>query len=775
MFKVFFITLFAISLLFSACQQPTTPVDNNSPGYLNASNPIDVRVADLLNRMTLEEKIAQMCQFVGLQHMQKAEKELSKEEMEKSDAQGFYPNLHSSDVAQMVTEGMIGSFLHVIDVKEANYLQELAQQSRLKIPLLIGIDAIHGTGLVNGATIYPTPIGLASTWDTALVKKLSVETAKEMRATGASWTFTPNIDIARDARWGRVGETFGEDPFLVSVMGVAMIEGLQEHPEKGKFNTIACAKHLIAGSESVNGLNGAPTDLSERTIREVFLPPYKAAVDAGVFSVMTAHNELNGIPCHADNWMMTDVLRSELGFKGFIVSDWMDIERIATRHFVAENQKEACFQTVDAGMDMHMHGPNFLAPILKLVKEGRISEERINQSARRILEAKFRLGLFEKAIINEEDVKKVLYNQQHQATALKAAQKSIVLLKNEDQLLPLNQSKLKKIFITGPNANNETILGDWSWKQPQNNTITILEGLKQIAPNNKFDYLNVGDHPRRINKKYLKEAKARAAKAEVAIVVVGENSFRWERNEKTCGENAARSELGLAGLQQELVKAVYKSGTPTIVVLVNGRPLATEWIADHVPVIVEAWEPGSKGGQALAEILYGKVNPSGKLPITISRSAGHQLSIYNYKPSHYFHKYVTTKSTPLFEFGYGLSYTTFNYQNLKISSPAFSRNNITTVKVEVKNTGNKAGEEIVQLYINDKIASVTRPVKELKAFKKVFLEPGETQQVTFNIKPEMLSFLGKNMKPVIEPGMFFAMVGGSSRDRDLLSIPFEVK
>ncbi len=771
MFKSYHILVLLLMISIAGCHNQT----ETEPLYLDAAAPVHERVDDLLNRMTLEEKVAQMCQYVGLDHMRQAEKDLSKEDMEKSDAQGFYPNLHSSDVARLVEQGLIGSFLHVVDVKEANYLQSLAQKSRLKIPLLIGIDAIHGTALVHGATVYPTPIGLASTWDTALVKKMSIETAKEMRATGATWTFTPNVDVAREARWGRVGETFGEDPFLVAEMGVAMIEGLQNTTHPDSFNVIACAKHLIAGSESVNGLNGAPTDLSERTIREVFLPPYQAAVDAGVFSVMTAHNELNGIACHADEWMMTDVLRNELGFEGFIVSDWMDIERLATRHFVAENQTEACYQTVKAGMDMHMHGPDFLEPIVELVQQNRLTEERIDESLRRLLEAKFRLGLFENPYASETQTDAVLFNEAHQQTALEAAQKSIVLLKNEDHLLPLQKGQYKNVFVTGPNAQNETVLGDWAYQQPKENTITILEGLQQTDENASFDYLNVGDNPNDVTEKQVKEARLRAQKADLAIVVVGENSFRWDWNNKTCGENSARSDIQLGGLQQQLVEAVYASGTPTIVVLVNGRPLATEWIAEHVPVVVEAWEPGSFGGKALAQILYGEMNPSAKLPISIPRSVGHQLAIYNHKPSHYFHKYVDAQSGPLFPFGHGLSYSDFVYQNLRLSKETISAGESLMLKVEVTNTSDVAGEEVVQVYLNDKYCPVTRPVKELKAFRRIRLEAGETAQVTFTITPDMLEYLDKDFKPVIDKGEFTAMVGGSSADSNLLTIPFFVK
>ena len=766
-----YIILFITLLSLFACQSDET----DELPYLNAELPVERRVNDLLMRMTLEEKVAQMCQYVGLDHMKQAEQNLSKEEMESSDAHGFYPNLHSSDVVKLVEEGKIGSFLHVVDVKEANYLQSLAQKSRLKIPLLIGIDAIHGTALVHGATVYPTPIAMASTWDTELVKKMSVETALEMRATGSAWTFTPNIDVARDARWGRVGETFGEDPFLVSEMGVAMIEGLQNTNYPDSFNVIACAKHLIAGSESVNGLNGAPTDLSERTIREIHLPSYQAAVDAGVFSVMTAHNELNGVACHADKWMMTEVLRNEMGFNGFIVSDWMDIERLATRHFVAENQTEACYQTIDAGMDMHMHGPEFLEPVMELVKAGRLSEERINESVRRLLEAKFKLGLFEQPFVDVKMTEKVLFNAVHRQTALEAAQKSIILLKNENNLLPLEKGKYKNIFVTGPNANNETILGDWTWEQPQENFVSILEGLQKADKSSTIDFLDVGSDLRTMSPKDVKAAYGRAQKADLAVIVVGENSFRWDWKNKTCGENSGRSSIQLFGLQQELVESVMQSGTPTIVVLVNGRPLGVEWIADNVPALIEAWEPGCFGGDALAQILYGEVNPSAKLPITIPRSVGHQLDIYNHKPSHHFHKYVDADSSPLYPFGYGLSYSSYEYKNMTLQKETVAMGESLSLSVEVTNTSDHDGEEIVQLYLNDKYCRFTRPVKELKAFERIKIGAGETRTIEFTITPEMLQYLDHNFQATTDAGEFVAMIGGSSADKDLLKASFFVK
>ncbi len=761
-----------IVFLFSAI---TVFSAEKKPAYQNSSLPVEERVNDLMKRMTIEEKVGQMCQFVGLEHMRQAEKSVKKEDLLKNDALGFYPGIHSTDIAALVEKGIIGSFLHVLSAEEANELQSFAQKSRLKIPLLIGIDAIHGNGQLVGPTVYPTPIGQASSWDTDLVYKMSQETASEMRALGSQWTFTPNVDVARDPRWGRVGETFGEDPFLVSKMGVATIKGLQD-PAKGyNMNVLACAKHLIAGSEAVNGTNSAPTDISERTLREIYLPPYKASIDAGVTTVMTAHNEINGIPCHADKRTMTDILRNEYGFKGFYVSDWLDVIRLSTLHNVAENMKEASYQTVDAGLDMHMHGPGFYESVLALVKNGRISEKRIDESVRKILENKFLLGLFENSFVIIPEQKKDIFNPNHLKTSLEAAQKSIVLLKNKDNFLPISKGKYKSIFVTGPNANNQTVNGDWVTKQPEENVITVLEGLKQVDPTCNFDFLEMNSILAKIDPNSIPEAKERAAKADLCIVVVGENSFRWDWKNKTCGENVDRSDLGLFGLQQPLVEAVYASGKPVIVVLVNGRPLATEWITNNIPAIIEAWEPGCMGGLAVAQIIYGDVNPSAKLPVTIPRSVGHLLHVYNHKPSHYTHEFVDSPKTPLYPFGFGLSYTSFNYDNLKLSNESISKTEKLRVSIDVTNTGLRDGYEVVQLYLRDKISSVTRPVKELKGFERIFLKAGEKKTVNFEIEPEMLKFFDKELKWILEPGEFSVMVGKSSDDKDLKIKSFFVK
>lgn len=742
--------------------------------YQDPSRPVEERVSDLMSRMTLEEKVGQMCQWVGLEHMRTAAQDLTVDDLNNNTARGFYPGITEEDVEQMTIDGKIGSFLHVLTVKEANQLQELARKSRLKIPLIIGIDAIHGNAQVVGTTAYPTSIGQASMFDVDLVEEICRQTALEMRATGSQWTFNPNVEVARDPRWGRVGETFGEDPYLVSLLGAASVRGYQGNGFGSAENVLACAKHFIGGSQPINGTNGSPTDISERTLREVFFPPFKAAVDAGVYSFMTAHNELNGIPCHANPWLMEDILRKEWGFKGFVVSDWMDIEHIHDLHHTAVDNKDAFYQSVDAGMDMHMHGPEFYEKVIELVREGKLTEERINESCRKILYAKFQLGLFEKPFTDEKDYKGVLFNEKHKATALEAARKSIVLLTN-DGILPLDGTKYKNVFVTGMNADNQTILGDWALTQPDENVTTILEGLKSVSPATEFSFLDMGWNIRKMDKDKVKQAADMAGKADLAIVAIGEYSLRVNWYDKTCGEDCDRSDINLAGLQQELVESIIKTGVPTIVVLVNGRQLGVEWIADHANALVEAWEPGSLGGQAVAEILYGKVNPSGKLPVTIPRHVGQIQMIYNHKPSMYFHPYAIGESTPLFRFGYGLNYTKYEYSDLTLSSPEMARNGEVNVSVRVTNSGGMDGEEIVQLYIRDLYSSATRPVKELKDFKRVPLRAGETKTVSFILPAEKLAFYDKRMNYTVEAGEYEIMVGASSSDKDLMKKIINVK
>ena len=745
--------------------------------YLDSDLEVDVRVDDLMSRMTLFEKACQMNQFVGLEHMKKAEKDLSAEDMKKSDAQGFYKGVFSDDVKQMIIKGQIGSFLHVITAEEANYLQELANKSKLKIPLLIGIDAIHGNALYRGATVYPSPITIASTWDENNSYDVGVQTAFEMRSTGSHWAFTPNVDVMRDARWGRVGETFGEDPYLVTQMGVAMINGLQQGDFTGNNKVIACAKHLIAGSEPINGLNLSPMDISERTLNEVYLPPYKSAVDAGVFSIMAAHNEVNGVPSHSNKKLMSDIIRNEWGFDGFYVSDWLDIERLETLHKVARNFKEAIYLAVDAGIDMHMHGPDFPELVVELVNEGKLSEERVNYACSKILEAKFKLGLFENRFVDEDDISEKIFNQYHTETALKLARQGIVLLKNND-VLPLRSPKNSKnrILVTGPNANNQSILGDWHSAQPDENVYTLFEGIKKIGTEMGYlvDYHDSNENIKRISEKDINKTIEVASEYDMVVLVIGDNSMRYKWNQKTAGENTARAELNLAGKQLDLAMRLKDSGKNVIVVYVNGRPISEPWISENINAIIEAWEPGSFGGLAVAEIIFGKINPSGKLPLTVARTVGQLKMFYNHKHSMYFRDYAMQTNKPLYSFGFGLSYTKFDISKPKLNSSKFKKG-ILSVSVNVKNIGEISGDEVVQLYISDKYSSITRPVKELKAYQRISLKPGESKEIVFELNKSAFAYYDSEMNYFVEAGDFDVLVGNSSRDEDLKNAFFNVE
>tara|TARA_B100000161_G_scaffold168732_1_gene120840 strand:+ start:911 stop:3214 length:2304 start_codon:yes stop_codon:yes gene_type:complete len=744
--------------------------------YLNSSLPVKKRIDDLMSRMTLYEKACQMNQFVGIEHMKKAEKDLSAEDMKKSDTQGFYKGVFSEDVKEMIINGQIGSFLHVVTSKEANYLQELAYKSKLKIPLLIGIDAIHGNALYKGATVYPSPITIASTWDETNSYIVGVQTAYEMRSTGSHWAFTPNIDVMRDPRWGRVGETFGEDPYLVSQMGVAMINGLQQDDFTGLNKVIACAKHLIAGSDPINGLNLSPMDISQRTLNEIFLPPYKKAVDAGVFSIMAAHNEVNGIPSHSNKKLMSGLIRNQWGFDGFYVSDWLDIERLETLHRVARNFKEAVYLAVDAGIDMHMHGPNFPELVVELVNEGKLSEQRVNYACSKILEAKFKLGLFENRYVNENNIFDKIFNESHKKTALKLAREGIVLLKNND-ILPLQnpQNINNKILVTGPNANNQSILGDWHNPQPEENVFTVYEGIEKIGNEMGYtvNYHEFNENIKKISNNDIDKTIEIANQYDIIFVVVGDNSMRYKWKQKTAGENTARTELNLAGKQLDLVKKLKDTGKNIIVLYVNGRPISEPWISENINAIIELWEPGSFGGLAAAEIIFGKINPSGKLPVTIASSVGQLKMFYNHKHSMYYRDYAIHNNRPLYYFGFGLSYTKFEISEPKLKNLNFIKGKL-RVSVDVKNVGEISGDEIVQLYISDKYSSVTRPVKELKDFKRVSLKPGELKEVIFELDESAFAYYDAEMNYIVEAGQFDILIGNSSREEDLKKIYFNI-
>ncbi len=747
------------------------------PIYKNPKASIEQRVNDLLSRMTLEEKVGQMNQLVGIEHFKQNSASMTAEELATNTASAFYPGATVKDMEDWTRRGLVSSFLHVLTMEEANYLQKLNMQSRLQIPLLIGIDAIHGNAKCKGNTVYPTNIGLASSFDVEMAYKIARQTAEEMRAMNMHWNFNPNVEVARDARWGRCGETFGEDPYLVTLMGVATNKGYQRNLDNAQ-DVLGCVKHFVGGSYSINGTNGAPCEVSERTLREVFFPPFKAAIQqGGDWNVMMSHNDLNGVPCHTNSWLMNDVLRKEWGFKGFIVSDWMDIEHCVDQHRTAANNKEAFYQSIMAGMDMHMHGPEWQTAVVELVKEGRIPESRIDESVRRILTVKFRLGLFEHPYSDVKTRDRVINDPEHKRTALEASRNSIVLLKNENDLLPLDAQKYKKVLVTGINANDQNIMGDWSELQPEDQVWTVLRGLKSVSPTTDFKFVDQGWDPRNMSQAQVNAAVAAAKDCDLNIVCCGEYMMRFRWNERTSGEDTDRDNLDLVGLQNQLIQRLNETGKPTIVVIISGRPLSLRYAAEHVPAIINAWEPGQFGGQAIAEIIYGKVNPSAKLAMTIPRSAGQISTWYNHKRSAFFHPAVCTDNKPLYSFGYGLSYTSFRYSNLKLSKQIIPNDGKTQIiaSVTIENTGQRDGVEICQLYINDLVSSVSRPVKELKDFLRVGLKAGEKRTVEFTITPDKLAFYDLNMNPIVEAGEFEVMIGGSSRDEDLQKATFTIQ
>lgn len=744
----------SVAVLLSSCAK----VD-----WHDSSVSASLRAEALLREMTLEEKIGQMCQYVAPCYVPPGQGSPYKN-IDATDE-----NLGNKDLADKIRRGEVGAFLHVMTSKEAVALQRLAQESRLKIPLLIGIDAVHGNALLEGCTVYPTNINMASTFNPSLMEKIGAETADEMRQTGACWTFSPNLDVSRDARWGRMGETFGEDPLLVSEMGKYLIWGLQGRDQSYSQNhVLACAKHLIAGGEPRGGLNASPMDVSEGKLREVFLPPFVAAVNAGVGTMMPAHNEINGIPCHANSWLLKDVLRDELGFKGFVVSDWMDIERLYAMHHFVKDSTEAFITAVQAGVDIHMQGAKFFEAIRDAVKSGRIPEKRIDDAVLNILTAKFALGLFENPVpVLKRSIDR---SAEHRQTALEAARQGIVLLKNDsfkgsEKVLPMLSPK--RIFLAGPNADSQTILGDWAAPQADSLVTTVYDGMLECFPDSEIDTMFFGGKIASVDAKGISDAARKASAADVCVLVLGDNSQRYSAFGRTCGENCDRDDINLPGMQEQLLEAVAQTGKPVVLVLMGGRALSITWAAKHVPAIVEAWEPGALGGQAIAEVLCGKVNPSGKLPVTVPYSVGQIPTTYDYKGSQYSRQYSTSPTGCLFPFGYGLSYTTFTYSDASIASETISSADSTTVSVKVTNTGERDGDEVVQLYIHDEYASVTRPLKVLKGFQRISLKAGESKTVTFAVTPDMLRIWSARGKWEAEPGDFKIFVGSSSADKNL--------
>lgn len=702
--------------------------------FLRAQPTIEHRVDSLLAQMTLEEKVGQLVQYSN----------------------------GSIDRTQLIRQGKIGSMLNVLGTDNTRKLQRVAvEESRLKIPIIFGFDVIHGF-----RTIFPIPLASACTWDPSLIEKADRVAATEATAAGINWTFSPMVDIARDPRWGRIAEGAGEDPYLGSVIAAAKVRGFQGRTLSDPTSLLACAKHFAAYGGAEGGRDYNTVDISERTLREIYLPPFHAAVQAGVGTLMCSFNEIAGVPSSANRHLLTDILRGEWGFDGFVVSDWGSIGEMLNHGNVADTI-QAAILSLHAGVDMDMESGCYADSLASAVKKELLPMNELNEAVRNVLREKFRLGLFDNPYKNcdAEREKNDILTPANRQLARTVADHSIVLLKNEHDLLPLNKS-IRSIAVIGPLADNtQDPLGPWSGIGNSAEVVTVLNGIKaKLGPGTALQFSKGCDINDPVTSGIF-EAVALAQNADAIVAVVGEAR-------SMSGEAASRSDIGLPGVQEQLLRALQVTGKPLIVVLMNGRPLAIPWIAQHVPAVVESWFLGVETGNAVADVLFGDCNPSGKLTTTFPRATGQVPFYYNHKNTgrpaddsvKYTSRYIDLPSSPLYPFGYGLSYTTFSYSDLRLSSEALHQNDSIIVTAVVKNTGNRAGEEIAQLYIHDEVASVTRPVRELKGFEKVLLAPGESKQVRFILKSDQLKFYNQTMQWTVEPGMFKVFVGPNSAD-----------
>jgi beta-glucosidase len=761
----------------------------NAP-YRDASLPAEHRVADLLARMTLEEKAAQMmCVW-----QRKAETLVdAKGAFDLEKARRAYG--HRNGIGQVGRPSDAGSSGHEPQKgRNPRAMAELTNavqrffidESRLGIPVIFHEECLHGHAAVGG-TSFPQPIGLASTFNPALVESLYTMTAEEARVRGAHQALTPVVDVARDPRWGRVEETFGEDPYLVSRMGVAAVRGFQgDRSFADKSRIIATLKHFVAHGQPESGQNCAPANVSMRELREVFLRPFHAAVrDAGAISVMPSYNEVDGVPSHANRWLLRDVLRREWGFDGFTISDYYAIWELGYRpdthgHFVAHDMKESCALAVHAGVNVEAPEPNAYLHLTELVQEGVLEQSELDELVTPILYWKFRLGLFDDPYVDPDRAEQVVGSDRNRDLALQAARETITLLRNDGNVLPLDLTLLKTIAVIGPNA-NRSLLGGYSGVPPHD--ITVLAGIKarvgsaaeilysegcKITIGGSWTDDTVTPSDPEEDRRQIAEAVQVASRADVIVLAIG-------GNEQTSREAWSRKHMGdvtdldLVGRQNELVAAMLATGKPVIALLFNGRPLSATFVSENVPAILECWYLGQETGRAVAEVLFGDFNPGGKLPITIPRSAGHVPAFYNHKPSAR-RGYLFDDVSPLYPFGYGLSYTTFRVADVRLERPSIGRSESTRVSAAVTNTGQRAGSEVVQMYIRDRVSSVTRPVRELKGFVKVWLGAGETTTVSMEITPESLAFYDIDMQNVVEPGEFEIMVGTSSKQADLQTV-----
>jgi beta-glucosidase len=707
---------------------------------------IDQRVDSVMKLMTVEEKIGQMSLFT-------------------SDWDVTGPTMRK-EYKDDIRKGKVGNIFNAHTAKYNRELQRLAvEETRLKIPLLFGYDVIHGY-----KTIFPIPLAEAASWDLTAIEKSASVAAAESAAAGLHWTFAPMVDLSRDPRWGRVMEGAGEDTYLGSLIAAARVKGFQGNGFENNDKVVACVKHFAAYGAALAGRDYNTVDMSERAFRQDYLPPYRAAVDAGVMTVMTSFNELDGVPATGNSFLLKDILRREMGFKGFVVSDYTSINEMVN-HGIVANDKEAGELALKAGMEMDLQGAVYYTHLEKSLKEGKVTMAQIDDAVRNILRIKFKVGLFDNPykFMDEEREKRVVFSQENQAAALDVAKKSIVLLKDEKQTLPL--AKNIKIALIGPLADNKSELnGAWSGAGNANDCVSVEEGIIRIAPNaiiSKSKGCDFNDD----NKKGFEEAIAATKNADVIVACVGEAAWM-------IGEASSRSNINLPGVQEDLIKELVKTGKPVVVVLMNGRPLVIPYLADNCAAIVEAWFLGTQTGNAVASVLFGDYNPSGKLPMTFPRSIGQVPLFYNNKNTgrpqpndpnfKWCSRYLDLPNSPQYPFGFGLSYTTFEYSNMTVSKEKFGFNDKLEISVTLSNTGKYDGEETAQLYVHDLVGSVTRPVRELKGFQKVFLKAGEKKVITFTLTSKDLAFIKTDYKRLgrlhsaAEVGEFDIFVGGDS-------------
>jgi beta-glucosidase len=716
------------------------------------TSPYPNMLINLQASMTTEEKIGQMSQFFS---------------------HGEYISEH---LAESIRQGRVGSVLNEVRLHTVNELQRLAvEESRLGIPLLVGRDVIHGFN-----TIFPIPLGQAASWCSETVKQCARISALEAATVGVNWTFAPMIDISRDPRWGRIAESLGEDPHLCSVLGVAMVEGFQGDALHKDGNIAACAKHFAGYGAGESGRDYSTVNIPENELRNVYLPPFKAVADAGVATFMSAFNDLNGVPASGNKWLMTDILRQEWNYPGFVVSDWESIQQLTTHGFSKDN-KDAAYEAANAGIDMEMVSTTYLDHLPDLLAQGHISIQQVDTAVTKILQLKWQLGLFDSPY-TDASMLPIPLNPEHLQIAKDAAIKSCVLLKNENNILPLSAESLHSIAIIGPLADDPyEQLGTWIFDGDSQYSQTCLQAIEQLLLGQvSIKHVKAMQTSRSYNQADFKQAVDSASAADVAVLILGEESI-------LSGEAHCRAEIGLPGCQEQLIDAIAQTGTPIVLVIMAGRPLTIEDILPKIDAVLFAWHPGTMGGPAIADLLFGKAYPSGKLPVTFPRKVG-QVPIY-YAQKHsgkpateatYVHMddipvrspqtslgmaatHLDTHFSPLFPFGFGLSYTQFHYQNLEISSKTLHLGETLTIKVLLTNTGKIEGEEVVQLYIRDLVGSVTRPVKELKDFKRVKLAAGESDCITFDLCTDKLAFYDRNMQLNIEAGQFHLWVGGCSQ------------